>query len=167
MTPRSTDMEIRVATSADERVLWQMLYYAAHMDEDGAESYLDAQTDPFLAAYVAGWGRPGDIGLIAWRETTPMGAVWSRMLPTPLVAGTPELAVAVVPAYQRDGIGTRLLAAYREFARAHLPAVALSVRVGNPAYRLYLRSGFTSVGTIVNRVGAVSNVMLQTFAGAD
>jgi GNAT superfamily N-acetyltransferase len=40
--------EIRPARKEDEEFLWQMLYYAAHMDEQGvaAES---ARTDPNLA----------------------------------------------------------------------------------------------------------------------
>jgi hypothetical protein len=56
---------IRFASAADELFLWQMLHYAAHMDEDG-EAVESARTNPDLRDYVSGWGeRAGDIGVIA------------------------------------------------------------------------------------------------------
>ena len=65
----------------DVPFLWQMLYHAAHMEEDGATSALAAMSNPALAKYVDGWGRPGDIGFIAVAATTaqPLGAAWVRL----------------------------------------------------------------------------------------
>ena len=64
---------IRSASAADEPFLWQMLYYAAHMDEDGA-ALESARTHPDLMDYVAGWGeRAGDIGVIALTPTVHGG----------------------------------------------------------------------------------------------
>ena len=70
---------IRSATAADEPFLWQMLYYAAHMDEDDAAGE-SARTNPDLRGYVARWGeRARDIGIIALApdggEVEPHGRV--------------------------------------------------------------------------------------------
>ncbi len=46
-----------------------------------------------------------------------------------------------------------------EAARGRYPALALSVREGNPAVRLYERFGFVEERRVVNRVGGASLVM--------
>jgi ribosomal protein S18 acetylase RimI-like enzyme len=157
---------IRPATLADEPFLWQMLFYAANMAEDGATSGEDAKAHPYLAKYVRGWGRAGDLGVIAAADGgRPLGAAWVRLLAGaeknyPAIAdGVPELAVAVLPQYIGKGIGGRLLARLIEDARPVHPAVALSVRESNPARRLYERLGFVVVEAITNRVGGRSYVM--------
>jgi ribosomal protein S18 acetylase RimI-like enzyme len=71
----------------------------------------------------------------------------------------PELTIAVLPNYLGHGIGSVLLAALIEAAKACHPAIALSVRQNNPAKRLYERCGFVPVATITNRLGGVSLVM--------
>jgi ribosomal protein S18 acetylase RimI-like enzyme len=159
------------ATPAHEEFLWVMLYYAAHMSEDGAGSLYAARENDYLQRYVAGWGRPGDLGVIGYHNEQPVGAVWSRLLIGDQQTygyvddQTPELAAAVLPEYLGNGIGTVLLGAYLQAAQAHFPAVALNVRADNPAYRLYLRAGFRVVGEIVNRVGTKSYNMVIRFAG--
>jgi ribosomal protein S18 acetylase RimI-like enzyme len=157
------------ATPADEPFLWQMLYYAANMAEDGATSGDEARTHPYLAKYVGGWGRAGDLGLVAVGQAAqPLGAAWVRLLSGaeknyPAVADdVPELAIAVLPQYIGQGIGALLLARLLDDARALYPAVVLSVRANNPARRLYERLGFVVVDTIVNRVGGESAVMLRS-----
>jgi len=160
---------IRLATPADEPFLWQMLYYAANMADEGAASGDDAQTHPYLAKYVRGWGRAGgDLGTIAVEDGgQPLGAAWVRLLAdaeknyAAVADGTPELAIAVIPQYIGQGIGARLLARLLDDARAIYPAVVLSVRAANPARRLYERIGFIVVDTAVNRVGGESFVMLK------
>jgi hypothetical protein len=56
--------KIRTALSDDRPFLWQMLYYAAHMDESG-ESLESARVNPDLQPYVEDFGQPGDFGVIA------------------------------------------------------------------------------------------------------
>jgi ribosomal protein S18 acetylase RimI-like enzyme len=158
---------VRRAIAADEPFLWQMLYYAAHMDEDGvlAES---ARTNPDLLGYVENWGeREGDLGLIAEMDLRQSaGAAWIRIMPadSPLyrivARGIPELAIAVAPECIGSGIGTRLLTALLDAARKQHRSIALSVRASNPAKRLYERLGFKTVKSIINRVGTESFVML-------
>jgi GNAT superfamily N-acetyltransferase len=160
------DYTIRSATAADEPFLWQMLYYAAHMDEDDAAAEL-ARTNPDLRDYVAGWGeRAGDIGIIALApDGGEVGAAWARVMPaqSPLyrfvAPGTPEVAIAVAPDHLGAGVGTLLLRCLLEAASCSHPRLALSVRAVNPATRLYERLGFVTVGLITNRVGGTSYVM--------
>jgi ribosomal protein S18 acetylase RimI-like enzyme len=159
---------IRPATPADEPFLWEMLFYAANMAEDGATSGAEARTHPYLAKYVRGWGRPSDLGVVAVDDAEqPLGAAWVRLLAgaeknyPAIDDGVPELAIAVLPLHIGRGLGGRLLARLLEDARPAHPAVALSVRESNPARRLYERLGFVVVETITNRVGGRSYVMLK------
>jgi len=107
---------------------------------------------PELAHYAAGWGRPGDIGFLAVdAEALLVGAAWLRLLTGDergygwVDDATPELSMAVMPAWRGQGIGTRLLAALWETAAEHYAAVSLSVQADNPAVRLYRRQGFEVV----------------------
>lgn len=158
-------ISIRAATPEDEPFLWEMLYFAANMADDGAQSAADAKTHPYLAVYVANWGRGGDVGVIAEDAGQPVGAAWVRQLSEShfanLAPGTPELAIAVAPEALGHGVGTQLLLGLFEQARGVHPAIALSVRQANPARRLYERLGFVVVEEMVNRVGGVSYVMVR------
>jgi len=157
---------LRPAAKSDEEFLWEMLYYASHMDEEGAPA-ASARTNPDLAGYVENWGeRDGDLGFIAvGADGRNLGAAWLRVMPagSPLhrmgARETPELAIAVAPEAIGAGVGTMMLRRLIEAARGTHHAIALSVRAGNPAARLYERVGFATVGSIVNRVGTVSDVM--------
>jgi ribosomal protein S18 acetylase RimI-like enzyme len=153
---------------ADEATLWQMLYYAAHMDEDGATSPEATKENPFLSQYVAGWGRAGDLGVIAEAPSsgTAIGAAWLRLLTADKTSAsyhddqTPELAIAVLPAWIGQGVGSALLHNLIQATRGHHPAIVLTVRANNPAVRLYDRFGFAVIDEIVNRVGTKSYKML-------
>jgi ribosomal protein S18 acetylase RimI-like enzyme len=162
--------QIRPAIKTDEPFLWQMLYYAAHMDEDGA-SLESARTNRDLMSYVEDWGdRAGDIGFVAQASTgEDAGAAWIRMMPneSPLYRvvsrGIPELAIAVAPEYIGKGAGALLLSHLLDAARETHRAIVLSVRASNPAKRLYDRVGFVTVAEIANRVGTHSLVMKVDF----
>jgi ribosomal protein S18 acetylase RimI-like enzyme len=163
--------EIRPAVASDQPFLWQMLYYAAHMDE-GAESLESARVNPMLAPYVEGYGRQGDLGVTAIDSITHTnaGAAWIRTMPAgrPLHrfvdAAIPELAIAVAPAYVGRGAGTRMIARLMDSAAAIYPAIALSVRSSNPSKALYERMGFATVAEITNRVGGTSFIMRAALA---
>ncbi len=161
---------IRMATRDDEPFLWEMLYFAAHMDEDGEVSSEAAKQNPDLVKYVNGWGRETDIGCIALEphSNQPIGAAWIRLLITNEKTTsyvddiTPELAIAVLPEYLGGGVGTLLLQHLLEAARQRYPRVVLSVRATNPAKRFYERMGFVVTGEIANRVGTPSlNMVVQ------
>jgi len=165
---------IRAALQTDESFLWRMLYYAAHMDEDGAPPE-SARTNPDLNYYVENWmERAGDLGYIAQGPFgSALGAAWIRVMPaaSPLykyiATGTPELAVATMPEHVGRGLGSMLLECLLGNALITVPAVALSVRANNPARRLYERFGFEVVAELTNRVGTRSYVMATRPGGAD
>ena len=145
----------------DEPFLWEMLYYAAHVDEEPDSSVEKARNNPFLTKYVTHWGQPGDLGVIAYEVGTLqlVGAAWLRVFVgedkncDDIEDGTPELAIAVVPSSTGKGIGAQLLTHLFNTAATSYPAVYLSVRATNPAKRLYERFGFVVIGELTNRVG--------------
>jgi ribosomal protein S18 acetylase RimI-like enzyme len=150
------DVTVREAGPDDEAILWEMLVQAAHMAADGDASVEAARQHPFLAKFVCGWGRPGDLGVVAHDAggQRPLGAAWLRHL-----TGEEQSYPAVDPAYPERGIGGQLLGRLIALARRSYPGIVLSVRSDNPARRLYERHGFVLTGEIVNRVGTCSRVM--------
>jgi ribosomal protein S18 acetylase RimI-like enzyme len=106
-----------------------------------------------MAHYVAGWGQPGDLGVIAIDPHTrqPAGAAWVRLLQGEnrgygyIDDATPELTIAVLSGHRNQGIGTQLLTELLRLAAAQYNAVSLSVWKENPARRLYERLGFVVV----------------------
>jgi ribosomal protein S18 acetylase RimI-like enzyme len=161
----------RPVSLIDEPFLWEMLYYAAHVDEEPNGSVEAVRNNPFLAKYVAHWGKPGDLGMIAYEVGTlePVGAAWLRIFVgadkncDDIEDGTPELAIAVAPSCTGNGIGAQLLRHLFDAAASSYPAVYLSVRATNPAKRLYERFGFVVIGELTNRVGGTSFHMQKRF----
>jgi ribosomal protein S18 acetylase RimI-like enzyme len=166
-------IELRRAVPDDQEFLWQMLYYAAHMDE-GGEAPESARSNPALAPYVEGFGQADDVGVIAIDTVSDerVGAAWIRPMPAawPLYEvvepGTPELAIAVTPLYIGRGVGGWMIARLLDDAVAYHRAIMLSVRANNPAKGLYERHGFRVVAEITNRVGSKSLIMKIELGGA-
>jgi GNAT superfamily N-acetyltransferase len=105
--------------------------------------------DPQAVIYHEGWGRRGDVALVAEESGRPIGATWYRFF-TEAKHGhgyvddeTPELAIAVVDGFRGRGVGRRLLDAIHERGRQEgLERIALSVEPDNPAKRLYASLGY-------------------------
>ncbi len=162
---------IHPIAKADEPFLWEMLYYAAHMDEEGETSVLAAKYNPDLIKYVEDWGRKTDRGCIARKPDSKqqVGAAWIRLLTgkdktiSYIDEFTPELVIAVLPEYVGRGVGTQLLARLIETVKEDFPAIVLSVRATNPARHLYERMGFVVVSDATNRIGTASVNMLLRF----
>ena len=137
--------------------LAEMGWYAAHWRPGAvpppAEDVL--LLEERLGRYLAGWGRPGDAGVVALDERdASTGAAWYRRFSRHepgygfVSESIPELSIGVRPAARRAGVGTALLTALLELARAEgYPSVSLSVEPDNPARSLYERLGFRRVGT--------------------
>ena len=147
---------VRAATPDDEPFLWEMLYEAVHWGpEEGPKPPPgELLSEPKLARYLAGWGREGDLAVIAHAEGGGrVGAAWYRLFPKDepgygFVDGrTPELAIAVSGVHRGGGVGGALLAALTGAARVRgFRALSLSVQKNNPgATRLYERNGFVQV----------------------
>jgi ribosomal protein S18 acetylase RimI-like enzyme len=139
---------IRRAGPQDVRFLKDMLRHAYYW----RATTVPESGEPPVQRYVERWGRPGDTALIAIQDFEPVGAAWYRLF-KPDNAGygfldeqTPELSIAVVPSKRGSGLGSDLLAALLERARADgHEAISLSVERDNPAIHLYERHGFRRV----------------------
>jgi len=115
---------------------------------------------PEIAKYVDGWGRSGDLGLIALHKGSDeaVGAAWMRVFTADdkgygyVSDNIPELGIAVLPAHRGCGVGSALIQRLLGMARGVYDAVSLSVSNDNPALRLYERLGFERVGTCGNSV---------------
>ncbi|MBD2124113.1 N-acetyltransferase [Trichocoleus sp. FACHB-262] len=160
---------VQPLTITDEPFLWKMLFEAAHLRNEGETNIQAAMNNPLLARYVEGWGREGDLGFVAIASGTnqKVGAVWVRLWTGAekgfayVADDVPELAIAVLPDYCNQGIGTQLIAHLLEAAKPIYPAISLSVRDSNPALRLYERMGFRAIAgsEVRNRTGGISFTM--------
>ncbi|MBE9064924.1 GNAT family N-acetyltransferase [cf. Phormidesmis sp. LEGE 11477] len=160
------NIAIRPASTEDVDTLWTMLMYAAH-----ESSLIAVQTNSDIARYVTGWGRKGDLGVIAEQGATAVGAAWVRLWSEDnrgygyIADNIPELAIAVAPEVRGRGIGTALLTKILELVQPEFSAICLSTRTDNPALRLYERTGFVRVegSEVMNRTGGGSLTMLCSF----
>ncbi|MBE9121394.1 GNAT family N-acetyltransferase [Tychonema sp. LEGE 07199] len=167
------DYYIRPLTQEDEPFLWQMLYEAAHVAEEGESTVEAVVNHPLIAKYVKDWGRANDMGFaaIACNSSQPIGAAWLRLFTGDdkgfgWVNDTiPELAIALLPEYTNQGIGTQLLDRLLSAAKASYRSVSLSVRSSNLALSLYERSGFKVIegNETINRTGGTSLIMQIDF----
>lgn len=146
---------IRPLQPADDPFLWEMLYEAIYIPAGGVKPDRTILQEPSLAHYVAGWGQqPGDAGVLAIdpQRGHPVGAAWLRLFPATdpgwgfVDAATPEVSIAMLPAYRGQGVGTMLLTELIILATGRYAALSLSVDPQNPAMRLYARLGFVAVG---------------------
>ena len=169
-TVKSRTLIIREATPSDEPFLWEMLYHSLYVPDGFPPFDRTIVGRPEIAMYVEGWGRPGDLGLIAVdsRSDEAVGAVWMRIFTTSekgygyVGDHIPELGIAVLPGHRGSGIGSALLDRLVEMASSRYEAVSLSVSNDNPALRLYERVGFERVGTSGNSVTMVKRLKAST-----
>jgi len=138
---------IRRGSAADTQFMRAMLAHAYHWHVAGMDTEIP------LSRYVDGWGRAGDVAVIAAEGPNPVGAAWFRRFPESapgygfIDEQTPELTIAVVPSRRRHGVGQELLDALLARAQAEgVSALSLSVENGSPAVDFYERNGFTPAG---------------------
>ena len=166
----SRTLIILEASASDEPFLREMLYHSLYVP-DGCPPFDRAVVSrPEIAKYVDGWGRPGDLGLVAVDSSTDeaVGAVWMRIF-TASEKGygyvgdhIPELGIAVLPERRGCGVGSALLRRLVEMATSKYGAVSLSVSSDNPAQHLYERFGFERVGTFGNSVTMLKRLKSST-----
>lgn len=145
---------LRPATADDVDFLWAMLGHASSPEGPPQErAAMEANAE--LARYASGWGRSGDVGLVAIDDATGehLGAAWYRTFTAAepgygfVDEATPEIAIACTAAARGRGLGHQLIAGL--LAQAHddgLDRLSLSVRVTNvPAVRVYEDEGFVGV----------------------
>lgn len=166
----TTKLNIREASASDEPFLREMLYHSLYVPEGRAPFDRDIVNRQDIAMYVEGWGRSGDLGLIAvdTRSGEAVGAVWMRIFTAPergygyVGDNIPELGIAVLPTHRGCGIGSALLQRLVEMAAAAYDAITLSVSTDNPAQRLYERVGFERVGTCGTSVTMLKKLKAST-----
>jgi len=99
-------------------LLRQFLYLAIHVPNGKPLPVEIIDTDPVIKRYWDGFGsRKGDIGVMAVNTETSevIGCAWGRALPKTesgygyLADDIPEVGLALLPEWQRQGIGTMLL----------------------------------------------------------
>ncbi|MBN2386628.1 MAG: GNAT family N-acetyltransferase [Anaerolineales bacterium] len=145
-------IELRAIIPSDERFLWEMLFQALYTPEGQAPFPRSILDEPDIACYVRGWGRPGDWGLVACDGEVPIGAAWLRLWSGEergygyVNSAIPEVSIALLPGYRRQGLGSRMLEAVIAQARKTYPGISLSVVATSPACRLYERFGFRTIG---------------------
>ena len=140
---------IRAAGTQDVPFLRDMLRHAYYWR---VESVTESGEPP-VQRYVERWGRPGDTALIAIQDFQRVGAAWFRLFTDDnpgygfVDEETPELSIAIVPSKRGTGLGSELLDALLERARADgYDAITLSVEKDSPAVGLYERHGFQRLG---------------------
>lgn len=132
----------------DQAQLWTWLHIALWDPPPAGLRPREVLDHPNVRIYAEQWGRPSDVGVVAEIEGEDAGACWLRLLPegvglASVDAATPQLGIALLPAYQRKGYGEPLLrAALGAARRAGYAQVALTVHPSNPAIALYERCGF-------------------------
>ena len=102
--------------------------------------------EPDVYAYIKGFGtRPQDCCVVADIGGQVAGAAWAGVFGAYgyIDDKTPELAIAVLPGFRGQGIGTALLdALFTQLQQRGCEQTSLAVQKANPAARLYLRMGY-------------------------
>jgi GNAT superfamily N-acetyltransferase len=145
--------ELRPGTDADIEHVKRALFEAVSWNaERELPPYEFVIAHPELARYHEGWGRTGDLAVIAEDGDEAVGASLCRLFTAEdhghgyVDDETPELAVAVWDGNRGEGIGTRLIGALEDAARAAgFSKISLSVDADNPARRLYERLGYETL----------------------
>jgi ribosomal protein S18 acetylase RimI-like enzyme len=147
------EVVLRPAAAGDlVHVRWA-LFEAVSWNPERALPPFDVTLEhPELARYHCGWGRSGDLGVIATQGEEVVGVAVCRLFTDDdhghgyVDAATPELAVAVAEPARGSGLGTRLMEELAVTARAAgFERLSLSVDHGNPAIRLYERLGYKEI----------------------
>ena len=144
-------LHLRPLTAADQDKLWHWLHIALWDPPPAALRPIDVLCSPGVRIYAQDWGRLTDVGIVAEIDGVDAGACWMRLLPVGVGLGsvdaqTPQLGIALEPAYQHCGHGRTLLqAALAAAGSAGYKQVALTVHPQNPARRLYEACGFRTI----------------------
>lgn len=145
-------MRLRPAVADDAAFLSRMLYETTYLPGAVGEPIEVAMGHSWNARFVDGWGRPGDVGVVA-EEPDPIGAAWYRRFSAEEIYSElsdptiPELAIAVDQGRRRRGAGRALLESLIDRARADgLAALDLNADSANhSAIALYRSLDFVEV----------------------
>ena len=159
------NQELYFLRSSEQYLAKELLYYAARLDEsdENLEDY------PQLQQYERNYGSyNGDIGVYIIADAKVAGGAWVRVLADGfghVDHDTPELVLAVKPAFRNKGIATAIMQQLFIEVSKVFSQMSLSVRETNPAISLYERLGFKKVigSEQTNLAGSISFTMLKIF----
>jgi ribosomal protein S18 acetylase RimI-like enzyme len=146
------DPVFRPLRREDQASLWEWLHIALWDPPPAPLRSREVLDHPGVRIYAEDWGKPEDVGIVAEVGDAAAGACWMRLMPPGVGLAyvderTPQLGIALLPAFQRKGIGTPLMRAGLRAAREHgYRQVSLTVHPENPAIALYGRCGFVKQG---------------------
>jgi len=129
-------------------MLWEAIFLPAETKLKLTKALLD---HPDISRYYSGWGRTGDAAIVAVEQKsgTLAGCAWGRLFNADdkgygyIDDETPELSIAVDPAFRNRGTGTKLLQELIDYYKKKgYSRLSLSVHTDNPGLRLYNRTGF-------------------------
>jgi ribosomal protein S18 acetylase RimI-like enzyme len=141
----------RPLTADDQDKLWHWLHVALWDPPPAGLRPVQVLQHEGVRIYAEHWGRPSDVGVVAQVGGVDAGACWMRLLPVgvglaSVDAATPQLGIALEPAFQHQGHGRLLMLEALVAARqAGYRQVSLTVHPENPAQHLYERCGFRKV----------------------
>lgn len=146
-------LEIRDATEEDLPSIKRVLYEAVAWNPDRRLPPMEQTIEmPQLAIYHRGWGRPGDLAVVAELDDDVIGGALCRLFTAEehgygfYDEDTPELGVAVWRGHRGQGIGTRLIQELeRRVIATGIGALSLSVESANRARNVYERMGYELV----------------------
>jgi len=144
------DFIIRTIETADIDFLKTAMYHAIFIPPGSPPCPENIVDTPEISRYWRGWGRTGDIGVMAVNTgaDAPVGAAWLRLWSGSnrgygfISHDIPEMSVSVIPNMRGRGIGTTLIGDLLTRADDRFDAVSLSVDKVNPAISLYTGFGF-------------------------
>jgi ribosomal protein S18 acetylase RimI-like enzyme len=161
------DLRIRPLLPSDQDTIWDLLHIALWDPPPAPLRPREVLQRPEVRIYAEEWGkRDGDIGICGQLAENPaiIGACWMRRVTGGrglafIDETTPQLGIALFPAYQHRGFGEQLMRAALAAASQRYRQVSLSVHPENPAARLYRHCGFVEMDV---RNGFL--IMVNTFA---
>jgi len=145
-------LRFRPLRPQDQDRLWRWLHIALWDPPPAGLRPLEILQRPDVSIYADSWGSATDVGVVAMIDGHDIGACWMRLLPEGVGLAyvderTPQLGIALEPAFQHKGYGGKLLLAALAAAQsAGYRQVSLTVHPENPAIALYERCGFRKSG---------------------
>jgi ribosomal protein S18 acetylase RimI-like enzyme len=148
--PIAAPLRFRPLVASDQSRLWDWLHVALWDPPPSGLRPREILQQPPVRIYAEDWGRDSDVGVVAELDgqVEPIGACWMRLLPLGVGLAsiddqTPQLGIALLPAFQHKGYGKAMMMAALDAARNYgYRQVSLTVHPQNPAIRLYEQCGF-------------------------
>jgi len=130
-------LELYFLRSSESKIVSDMLKYAYTLDELNIE----LKNVPQLKKMSDFYGLTSkDLGLYAMFEKKVVGAIWSRELD----GNTPQISIAVLPAFRRQGIASQIMEQFLQEAGQVYKKIEVHLFADADAIHFYKKFGFTT-----------------------